>query len=365
MKILHTSDLQLDAPFTFLGESGQGHRDQLRVTFDAILAMAEQDDYAMLLIAGDLFDSNRPMQRTIDLVVRGLGSLSIPVCILPGNHDPYNEKSIYRKTNFPANVTIFTDVVRRMSFPKLDLTVYANAILQVDGDESPMRNIRATNDSRWQIAMAHGNMVTGVVKDPPRPITQQEIAESGMDYVALGDWHAYADYSQGAVRAAYSGSPEPMAFDQTNSGFVASVTLADDAVKVEKIAVGRIRAHQIEEDVSGKTQAEIADEILQHVHPEMMVLIVLKGLYDVGTVIDPVSLQETIETQAYAVRVRDQSHLQLEDLSASDFPEEHVIGKFINTMSERIRLAKDDVERSRAEQALQIGVALLQGKDVI
>lgn len=365
MKILHTSDLQLDAPFTFLGERGQGHREQLRETLRAILALGQQEDYQMLLIAGDLFDSNRPMQRTLDLVVRGLGGLTIPVCILPGNHDPYNEKSIYRKITFPANVTIFTDALRRVSFPKLDLTVYANAILQVDGDESPMRNISPTNDSRWQIAMAHGNLVTGVVKDPPRPITQQEIAESGMDYVALGDWHAYADYSQGAVRAAYSGSPEPMAFDQTNSGFVASVTLADEAVKVEKIAVGRIRAHQIEEDVSGKTQAEITDSILDQVQPEMMLDIVLRGLHEVGTIIDPIGLQETIEAQVYAARVRDQSHLQLEDLSASDFPEEHVIGKFINTMSERIRLAQDDVERSRAEQALQIGVALLQGKDVI
>lgn len=365
MKILHTSDLQLDAPFTFLGERGQGHRDQLRKTFDAILAMAEQDDYAILLIAGDLFDSNRPMQRTLDLVVRGLGGLTIPVCILPGNHDPYNEKSIYRKTNFPANVTIFTDALRRVSFPKLDLTVFANAILQADSYESPMANIKATGETRWHIAMAHGNLVTGVVKDPPRPITQQEIAESGMDYVALGDWHTYADYSQSGVRAAYSGSPEPMAFDQTNSGFVASVTLADEAVKVEKIAVGRVQAHTVPVDVAGKTQAEIADEILEQVKPEMMVSIVLKGLHEIGTIIDPVSLQESIETQVYAARIRDESHIQLKDLSAADYPEEHVIGKFINTMRSRIQSAEDEAERAKAEQALQIGVALLQGKEVI
>lgn len=365
MKILHTSDLQLDAPFTFLGVLGQGHREQLRETFTTILTLAEEGDYQILLIAGDLFDSNRPLQRTIDQVLRGLGSLPIPVCILPGNHDPYNKKSIYRKMNFPANVTIFSDVVQRMSFPKLDLAVYANAILRIDSYESPMDNIKATGNSRWHVAMAHGNLVTGVVKDPKRPIREEEIAESGMDYVALGDWHGYADYSQGDVRAAYSGSPEPLAFDQTNSGFVASVTLADDAVKVEKIAVGRVQAHQIEVDVSGKTQAQITDAILEQAQPEMMLDILLRGLHEVGTIIDPISLQETIETHVYAARVRDQSHVQLEDLSASDFPEEHVIGKFINTMSARIQSAQDDAERSRAEQALQIGVALLQGKDVI
>ena len=365
MKLLHTSDLQLDAPFTFLGVLGQDHREQLRETFAAILALAEREDYQMLLIAGDLFDSNRPMQRTIDQVVRGLGGLSIPVCILPGNHDPYNKKSIYRKMNFPANVTIFGDAVQRMSFPKLDLTVYANAILRMDSYESPMENIKATGDSRWHVAMAHGNLVTGVVKDPKRPISEQEIAESGMDYVALGDWHGYADYSQGDVRAAYSGSPEPLAFDQTSSGYIASVTLVDHSVKVEKIAVGRIRAHQLEVDVSGKTQAEITDIILEQVQPEMMLEIVLKGLHEVGTIIDPLHIQETIATHVYAARVRDQSHVQLEDLSAADYPEEHVIGKFIHSMHARIRLAQDDVERSRAEHALQIGVALLEGKDVI
>ncbi len=107
VKLLHTSDLQLDAPFTFLGVGGQRHRKQLLDTFSSVVELSEGVD--LLVIAGDLFDSNRPLQSTIDLVTRVLGKLSIPVCILPGNHDFYNEKSVYRRVVFPSNVTIFTD----------------------------------------------------------------------------------------------------------------------------------------------------------------------------------------------------------------------------------------------------------------
>ena len=103
MKILHTSDLQLDAPFLFLGRGGQQHRERLREAFATILEMAQSQDYQMLLIAGDLFNSNRPLQSTVDSIVRLLGKLSIPVCVLPGNHDPYDATSIYRRTIFPSN----------------------------------------------------------------------------------------------------------------------------------------------------------------------------------------------------------------------------------------------------------------------
>ena len=84
MKILHTSDLQLDAPFKFLGTRGRTHRQQLRETFASILEKAESDGYDILLIAGDLFDSNNPSQRTLEFVIDAFQQCRIPICILPG-----------------------------------------------------------------------------------------------------------------------------------------------------------------------------------------------------------------------------------------------------------------------------------------
>ncbi|MEA3335483.1 MAG: hypothetical protein U9R25_06195 [Chloroflexota bacterium] len=62
IKLLRTSDVQLDAPFTFLGERGARHRQQLRQTFARIVELAREDGCHMLLIAGDLFNDNHPSQ---------------------------------------------------------------------------------------------------------------------------------------------------------------------------------------------------------------------------------------------------------------------------------------------------------------
>ena len=64
LKILHTSDVQLDAPFRFLGETGSRHRQQLRKTFRRIVGLAAEGGFDLLLIAGDLFNDNRPRQVT-------------------------------------------------------------------------------------------------------------------------------------------------------------------------------------------------------------------------------------------------------------------------------------------------------------
>lgn len=363
MKLLHTSDLQLDAPFTFLGEGGQRHRQQLLATFSSIVELSEGVE--LLLLAGDLFDSNRPLQSTIDLVTHALGKLSVPVCILPGNHDFYDEKSVYHRVVFPSNVTIFTDEINEKTFPDLDLTVYGNAITEKDSRESPLKNIQAKESKGWQIALAHGNLVVGAVKNPLRPITLEEIAESGMDYIALGDWHSYGDYSQGKVKAVYCGSPEPMAFDQVEAGYVAQVTLDDGRVEVEKLRVGRIDTRRVEVDVTGHNQAAVEELLLEQADPDRMLEVILKGLHEIGTVIDPIMLEEKLSDRVYALRIQDQSHVQLKDPSLDDFPEQHVIGKFVDIMSQRISAAQDEAEISKLERALQIGVALLQGKDVI
>jgi DNA repair exonuclease SbcCD nuclease subunit len=59
MKLLHTSDVQLDAPLTFLGKNGQKLRAQFRETFGKVVDLASSGAYDLLLIAADLFDSNR------------------------------------------------------------------------------------------------------------------------------------------------------------------------------------------------------------------------------------------------------------------------------------------------------------------
>ena len=364
MKILHTSDHQLDAPFLFLGEGGQRHREQLRKTFAAIVGMAQSQDYQLLLIAGDLFNSNHPLQSTLDTVVHLLGKLTIPVCILPGNHDPYDQTSIYRRATFPANVTIFHDEIKLKVFPDLDLAIYGNAVTHKNQNERPLANIRPRADVRWHVAMAHGSVVTGLSKNPNRPIQLEEIVHCGMDYVALGDWHSFADYSQGQVRAVYCGAPEPMAYDQEGAGFISSVSLEGEGIRVEKIGVGEIHAQPVYLDVSGQNEAEIQELILEFAGTEKLTDVILTGLTEPATIIDPSRLEMLLSPRFYALRIRDQSHPQIRDLSTAVFPQ-GLVRRYIDIMADRAQHMQDSHQAGLVEKALQLGVALLVGKDVV
>ncbi len=365
MKFLHTSDLQLDAPFAFLGEGGLHHRAQLRETFAEIIRLTKIEGCQMLLIAGDLFNSNRPLQATVDFVLSMLATISIPVCILPGNHDCYDVASIYRKVSFPSNVTIFTDTLSQKVFPELNLTVYGKAILSRDPSECPMEGIRPRENTRWHVAMAHGNLVVGSMKTNARPIHPEEIASSGMDYVALGDWHSYSECSQGKVCACYCGAPEPIAFDQVGAGHVASVLLQEQGVEVNPIRVGRIQAERIEIDVSGLPTAHILERILGKAGPEKMLEVVLTGILPIGNLIDTEQFEDLIRSHVYALRMCDHSYPQIDKMHVAEFPSEHVMGRLIDIMQGYIVAAKDDRSKIIATQALQLGVALLQGKDVL
>ena len=55
--------------------------------------------------------------------------------------------------------------------------------------------------------------------------TEEEIAGTGLDYLALGHWHSAIEGRAGNVTYAYSGAPEPVAVDQDGAGQVLLVTL--------------------------------------------------------------------------------------------------------------------------------------------
>jgi DNA repair exonuclease SbcCD nuclease subunit len=365
MKILHTSDLQLDAPFLFLGEGGQRHRQQLLRTFVDIVELAIRDDYQLLLIAGDLFNSSHPQQATVDLVLSLLGKLSIPVCLLPGNHDPFDETSLYRRVSFPSNVVVFTDEVRMKEFPSLECAVYGNPVIGSGHDEKPLEGIRPRPQIRWHIAMAHGNVVTGMVDNPDRPIQLEEIEQSGMDYVALGDWHSFSDHSQGAVRAVYCGAPEPTAYDQAGAGFIASIIMTETGCSVEKVRIGKVQTQQVYLDISNRSESEILDHIMEHASKDKMMEVFLSGLTEVGTVVVPDQWASILSEHFYSLRIRDQSHPAPSEFLIEESESEGVIPEFIAVMRSKVESASDDTTAERTLRALQLGVALLQGKDVL
>ncbi|HYW68809.1 MAG TPA: hypothetical protein VE960_04330, partial [bacterium] len=58
-------------------------------------------------------------------------------------------------------------------------------------------------------------------------------------------------------------------------------------------------------------------------------------------------------------------HVDVSDNDLAQLPERLVVGRFARHMRSRLEEAQSEEERQEIEDALQLGVALLQGKDVI
>lgn len=368
VKILHTADVHLDAPYGFLGAAGSSHRLQVKNTFGRICRIASEESFDLLAISGDLFDSNVVSERTTDWVTAQLKTVSIPVLISPGTHDCSADNSIYKdsRIKWPSNVHVFRDDARSLSLPELDLIVHAHANTSGRSSHSPIEGMRRAGASKWEIAMAHGSIIIpGKVENADFPITREEIASSGLDYIALGHWHSWGDYSAGDVKAFYPGAPETLEF-AGGPGSFAAVTLDDQGIRVEKRDVGLRRMNEVAISVAGMSNSEeLRREILALARLDLALRVTLTGLSDIAFQADPEALQHELQSGFFFLQIKDESHPSLADMSSEAFPERLVIGKFVRRMAERIEQARGDDEAvSILEDAVRVGVAMLQGRKV-
>ena len=227
LKLVHTSDVHIHS---------EGFRDEERPAIRALeeLALRKVVDTAqrleadLLLIAGDLFDSSRIAQPEIDFVMATLGAASCPVVVLPGNHDCYDDHSVYRKVDFRAGGSHVYPLMAEdgdvLEFPELHATVWGRAMVEHDHANQPLEAVPERRGDYWHVGIAHGHLVPDRSELRSSLITPEEIADSGLDYLALGHVHVFRDVSERSTIACYSGSPSPQ-YGRDDWGSVAVVTL--------------------------------------------------------------------------------------------------------------------------------------------
>ncbi len=195
LRLLHVSDLHLEGP-----------DDAEQIV--ALAALAHDRAAGAVLIVGDFFDHGRVSAATLAATAAALAQVRAPVVILPGNHDPFLPGSPYARADLGANVHVLsTPGGETRHLPELDLDIWGRPHTSY-ADFRPLEDVPPRGKATWQVALAHGHLTRGAA-DVGRayPISPEEIAASGRDYVALGHWDVPFDASSGVVTAVYSGSP--------------------------------------------------------------------------------------------------------------------------------------------------------------
>ncbi|MSO77702.1 MAG: hypothetical protein EXQ87_12475 [Alphaproteobacteria bacterium] len=205
LKIAHCSDIHLD------GDS-HGAGGQAREAFALALAHMRGQAPDLMLLAGDLFDSNAARPETVHWAMEALAGLPFPVVMIPGNHDCMMEGAIYRRHDFTRipNVRLLAAEAGEIAYlADLGVAAWGKGMVDHSTDYSPLGGCPARPpDCRWYLGLAHGFFVPhGGDTDRSSPIHMREIEASACDYLALGHHHAAMELVTDKATAAYSGSP--------------------------------------------------------------------------------------------------------------------------------------------------------------
>jgi DNA repair exonuclease SbcCD nuclease subunit len=365
IKILHTADVHLGREFPSLREKGADYRRQLLTTFGLTMDLALRQNVSLVLIAGDLFDSNAVLGapvRTALASFKRLEAAGIRVCVLPGTHDRYGEDCIYRFIDLPSNVTVLTPQRLSQTYADLDLTVYGRAFDGKMDGTSALQGLSLSGDTKLHVGMAHCSLrMDGAVDKETMLVDKAEIAGSRLDYLALGHWHSFRDCSQGATTAFYCGSPEPIDMDQKGAGSAALVTIHDRSmVDVERIRVGSKVFDEIRINVElVRSVEDIAHIISAKADPNLILEAALEGIPNLDHEVDPHELEEELGRLFFCLRVTDHTNERLDEVPTEDYPQDTVAGRFIRSMEARMTQCPAD-DRGIYAEALRLGFALIQ-----
>jgi DNA repair exonuclease SbcCD nuclease subunit len=228
LRIAHCSDIHLDGDSYRDDVDG---RDWFRAAFDRALAAMRIHAPDLMLLAGDLFDSNTPSPETVAWAMDILDAQPFPIVMIPGNHDCMAENAVYRRHDFNdiRNVRMLSAAEGETAYlESLGVAVWGKGMLDHAPDYFPLAGCPVRPDGvRWYLGMGHGIHVphhgsTG----RSSPIHMREIEDSPCDYLALGHHHAAMELVTATTVAAYCGSPT----DTVGRGATyAIVDMADDA----------------------------------------------------------------------------------------------------------------------------------------
>lgn len=223
--ILHTADWQLGKPYARVADVAKRSRLQ-NERFECLKRIGDavrEHQAALVLVAGDLFDSPRPVNATVAMACEAIGQMKVPVLVIPGNHDHGGPGSLWEQPFFLSQSAQLAPNLRVLLTPEPVLlenaVVFPAPLLRRQDNVDPTAWIRSAFDSADfppdlpRIVLAHGSVhgfeSTQDEEDESQSglnrIDLTRMPDAEIDYIALGDWHGT---KQIAPKAWYAGTPE-------------------------------------------------------------------------------------------------------------------------------------------------------------
>lgn len=352
MKFIHTSDIHLASPLsTRLPATKVTERvRELTGTLARMAKEAEHIGADGIIIAGDLFDSDKITRKQLDSALAVIAtSPNVTFFYLPGNHE--SDVLAASGEALPQNLKIFS---KGWTY----FTV-GNVTLAGRSETSPdMFDTLSLSSDRTNIAVLHGELRDRSAEGGI--IGTKDAKEKFIDYMALGHYHTYSEtvLDRRGV-AVYSGAPEGRGFDEPGELGFSLIDISLGEVKHKFIPFAKRRMIIKDIDIGGLTRTYEAeariDAALRGVSGDDIVRINFTGKRELELRCDVHFLTERYSERFYYFEIKDSSKLITR---AEDYLyDKSLRGEFI-----RLCLDDDTLTDAEKESIIHCGLSALAGE---
>ncbi|MEI6602167.1 MAG: DNA repair exonuclease [Clostridia bacterium] len=362
-RFLHCADLHLDTKFQYLDEEkNAARREELRAVFSRIVSLAIAERIDVVFIAGDLFEGINATADSLELICSEMERAKpIRFFISPGNHDPFTPASQYALMPFPENAHVFrTTTVERIVLPELNLTVYGAGFISTTCAGGLLTGFQKDPSDQASVCVIHGDLNQAT---PYHYISNQDIEQSGFDYLALGHIHAFALYQRGKTVYAYPGVPEGRGFDERGDKGVILGEIANGKVTTQFRSTANRKYFAEAIDVTGCVSSEdVVARIMACSFEEPQrnfFKLTCKGVADFALDLD--EIMESIAQSFYFVKLSDETTA---DISGMPLHEDSLKGIFLNNIEAALKAAPDEKQKHLLTMAKHYGSSALERREI-
>lgn len=351
VKIVHCADVHIGASAGIKRISSRRKSEVLN-TFLRAVSYAQSQSADLLLVAGDLFDSHNISPEILEEISSAFSKFDGKVFISPGNHDYYGDNTFWEGWSLPDNVVVFKSSSDVCEIPELNVCVYGGAFDWIYRSSHILDNFSPQSDF-INIAVIHGDISP---QGQYGPITQEEIRNSNMDYIALGHIHKRTEVlKEGNTYYSYSGCLEGQGFDELFEKGLYMGTVDKGKADLEFIPLSRRQFIEETIDISlaeslndissfilGKMKEKYGEE-----YSDWLYKIILTGETSLSFSVS--GLSSELENHLYYVKVINKTKTPVKNLEA--LAEENTLrGIFVRKMLTRAEQGEN------IDKALKIGL---------
>lgn len=353
MKIIHTADIHLGSKMDsrFGKDIANERKAELRNTFRRLVEYAKDNGVSVIMLCGDVFDSDRPFKKDKDFFYSIVAAYpDIDFLYLKGNHDI----SGAMHEELPENLKLFSDKWTAYSYG--DVVISGTEICPANS--SSYYSSLVLDGKKCNIVMLHGQISDSVSGGD---INLKKLKGKNIDYLALGHIHKS---SQGRIdergEYVYCGCLEGRGYDEPGEHGFVLLNIEGKALTHTFIPFAQRRINETDADITDCKSAfeaytRVKNTVKFNKSDLYRINLVGEINFDVDRLADDV--EKLLADCCYYVSVKDKTARKI-DISVykNDLS---VKGEFIRTVYADTTLSDED-----KMTIINCGLKALDGKEI-